>query len=139
MLAGGGCNGCAPDMTQQNLDLGVSSRYCAQDQLTEGCVIGHCTLSAPQGAIPISLVFQLSELPVPPDLTMDAVGGSLCEITLPAAVEFPEEVTLTIALDAAPQPNAKFFLQPATGSPPRLVTTSQASASKVTGIVRERG
>ena len=61
-----------------------NSVNCSDEDLTVGCVVGNCRLSAPRGTLGADRKLTLSFVPLPSELSGDALGNSLCTISLPS-------------------------------------------------------
>lgn len=110
---------------------------CSDGQLGVGCQAGHCLLRAASGTLRGGATVQLAEQPLPDELTPDAVGTVLCQVTLPSGA-LAGDLTLTIATDDVPAPAAVMF-QYSPPAPASLVRTSAPGQKTVSGLIGSSG
>jgi sugar lactone lactonase YvrE len=70
------------------------SDICDGSAIVQGCVAGHCRITAAAGALPTGAVAAVKEEPAPSSLAGDTPSGNVCTVTLPQGTTSP--VTLEI-------------------------------------------
>ena len=97
-----GCNITVGDAGTDGFtpDMWLPAGDCPGDRLATGCAFGRCTVSAPLGTIDQNTTVHLAEIAVPMALATDAVGPTMCEVTVLGGAA--GQLTLAIHLDGAP-------------------------------------
>jgi hypothetical protein len=109
---------------------------CNAAELGRGCISGPCAVTGPASALPEGATVTVTERPVPSALVGDALGSSLCALTV-SGTKSATGLTLSIA-EAAPPSSAALFEYVSAGLS-QLVVTSQPGAKSVEGLVAAPG
>ena len=119
-------------------DAPIVMSGCDNNALLAGCVAGQCMVSTSGMPLPVGATITVTQKPVPADLSGDTLGSVLCSIALPAGISTLPNLSLSIALSAAPASSAVLF-QYISPSVSHGIVTSQASGSAVVGLVAAPG
>jgi hypothetical protein len=127
--AGHDSNDARPDV----VEVGAT---CDSVELGRGCVSGPCRVTGPASALPPGATVTVTKKPVPSNLTADALGPSLCSLTV-AGVSSAGDLTLSI--EETSPPSTAVLFEYLSASVATLVATSQPAATLVEGLVSAPG
>ncbi len=113
------------------------SATCDAADIGRNCVSGPCSVTGPASALPSGATVTVAQIAVPSNLAGDAVGPSLCQLTVTGAASV-SGLTLTIAESTAP-PGGSALFEYTSPAQSTLVQTSQAVGDSVEGLVAAPG